>query len=105
LLVVKKTDSAGWLGVLLPWSWNPLREQARLFVSRLQGKRVGAAGKGVFYGAGVEEFQIELIEPIWGKWRRFSERKTTKTNHLLASRHNWTLAHFVQYHEALARFR
>ena len=40
LLVVKKTDSAGWLEVLLPWSWNPLREGARLFIGRLPRKLV-----------------------------------------------------------------
>lgn len=49
LLVVKKTDSAGWLEVLLPWSWNPLREQARLFIGYSSESSSCAASK-VFAG-------------------------------------------------------
>jgi len=41
LLLVKKTDSAEWLEILLPWSWNPLPEWVP---SLHRGKRQFAPG-------------------------------------------------------------
>lgn len=51
LLVVKKTDSAGWLGVLLPWSWNRLRDLGRLLISLSPRKARFCGAPRVFAGA------------------------------------------------------
>ena len=63
LPVAKKTDSAGWLEVLLPGSWNQVGNRARCpFKSAKLLSRIVAWLK--FVGA---QFRSELDEPIWSK--------------------------------------
>jgi hypothetical protein len=64
LLFVKKTDSAEWLEILLPWSWNPLQGGRHRFT---EGSPSLRQAKYAFTRAALGQFQTELARPIWSK--------------------------------------